>query len=93
MKVDADFVRHVAGLARLDMPADRAERFAAELSRILDYVEQIGDVEVAEVGSTDPLPRRADTPQHDVDPRALLRESAGHVGEFVQVPPVVGGDE
>ncbi|MBZ6379109.1 aspartyl/glutamyl-tRNA(Asn/Gln) amidotransferase subunit C [Pacificimonas flava] len=45
MSVDADTVRKIAHLARIKMPEERVEPMASELSNILDWVEQLGEVD------------------------------------------------
>lgn len=41
MSVDADTVRKIAHLARISLPEERVEPMAAELSNILDWIEQL----------------------------------------------------
>jgi len=49
MKVDQATVRHIAGLARIKLTRDEAERLEAELSGILDWVEQLEEVDTSGV--------------------------------------------
>ncbi|NKB16263.1 MAG: Asp-tRNA(Asn)/Glu-tRNA(Gln) amidotransferase subunit GatC [Sphingomonadales bacterium] len=49
MSVDAATVKRVAHLARIKIDDDRAEVMAGELSNILDWVEQLGEVDTAGV--------------------------------------------
>lgn len=44
MSVSADQVRHIANLARIATSDDEIERFVPELNNILDWVEQLGEV-------------------------------------------------
>jgi aspartyl/glutamyl-tRNA(Asn/Gln) amidotransferase C subunit len=93
MRFSAADVRHVAGLARLRLGPDQAERFADELTRILAYVEQLPPIAGEE--AADPagaVARRADVPQR-TDPEPLLAESVGRTGPFVTVPAVMGHGE
>ena len=46
MAVDKDVVRKVARLARLAVPEERLEPLAGELSGILKWIEQLGEVDV-----------------------------------------------
>ena len=41
MSVDANTVRHVAMLARLEISEEDLERYARDLSSVLDYVTQL----------------------------------------------------
>lgn len=49
MSVDKDTVKHVARLARIAVTDDEAERMTGELSTILDWVEQLNEVDVSDV--------------------------------------------
>lgn len=47
MKLTRDDVLKLAQLARLDLSEEEVEEFSHELSEILQYVEQLGSVDVA----------------------------------------------
>ena len=49
MSVTQDEVRKVARLARIAVPEDRLASLAGELSEILDWVDTLGEVDIAEV--------------------------------------------
>jgi aspartyl-tRNA(Asn)/glutamyl-tRNA(Gln) amidotransferase subunit C len=49
MSVDAATVRHIAKLARISVSDAEVAAFAPELSQILDWVEQLGEVDVSGV--------------------------------------------
>jgi aspartyl-tRNA(Asn)/glutamyl-tRNA(Gln) amidotransferase subunit C len=44
MSVTNDQVRHIAGLARIAMSDEELERLVPELNNILDWVEQLAEV-------------------------------------------------
>lgn len=44
MPLSIDEVEHVARLARLNLTAEEKERFAEQLSSILDYVDELGSL-------------------------------------------------
>ena len=46
MAIDAATVRKVAHLARIKTPEDRLEPLAAELNGILNWIEQLNEVDV-----------------------------------------------
>ncbi len=65
MALDKDTVRNIAVLARIEVPEDELDHLAGELSKIIGFVEQLGEVDtdgvppmtsVAEIT----LPRRED---------------------------------
>ena len=49
MSVDKATVAKIASLARIKMNDDELERMAPELSQILDWVEQLGEVDTSAV--------------------------------------------
>ncbi|MAM93850.1 Asp-tRNA(Asn)/Glu-tRNA(Gln) amidotransferase subunit GatC [Parvibaculum sp.] len=49
MSVDQKTVRHIARLARIAVRDDELEALAKELNGILDWVEQLGEVDVTDV--------------------------------------------
>ena len=50
--IDRDQVLHVARLARLDLSEAELERMAGELSKILDHVERISELDLDGVEPT-----------------------------------------
>jgi aspartyl-tRNA(Asn)/glutamyl-tRNA(Gln) amidotransferase subunit C len=49
MALDKDAVAHIASLARIRLDAAELEPLAAELSQILDWVEQLAEVDTENV--------------------------------------------
>jgi aspartyl-tRNA(Asn)/glutamyl-tRNA(Gln) amidotransferase subunit C len=47
-----DQVLHVARLARLELTDEEIERFSGELSKVLDWIEKIGELDLDEVPPT-----------------------------------------
>ena len=65
MSVTKDDVRRIAALARIAEPADRLDALTDELNGILDWVEQLNEVDVDGVepmttAAPTALPRRED---------------------------------
>ena len=96
MPVDAEEVRRIAALARLQLGSDEVERLRTELQAILDYVTVLDTVDLDEVAPTarPPLsrqPLRADDPEPSLSPRRALggapRAARGHF----RVPRVLEG--
>jgi aspartyl-tRNA(Asn)/glutamyl-tRNA(Gln) amidotransferase subunit C len=50
--LDRDQVLHVARLARLDLADDEVERMSAELSKVLDHIEKISELDLDGVPPT-----------------------------------------
>jgi aspartyl-tRNA(Asn)/glutamyl-tRNA(Gln) amidotransferase subunit C len=49
MSVDVDTVKRIARLARIAVTEDEARSLQGELSEILDWVEQLGELDVEDV--------------------------------------------
>lgn len=52
MPLTSEQVEHVAQLARLSLDADEVERFRAQLSRILGYLDKVEGLDVSGVPPT-----------------------------------------
>jgi aspartyl-tRNA(Asn)/glutamyl-tRNA(Gln) amidotransferase subunit C len=52
MKITKKEVLHVAHLARLDIDEADIDRFAGQIGTILDYVDQLKQVDTADVAAT-----------------------------------------
>jgi aspartyl-tRNA(Asn)/glutamyl-tRNA(Gln) amidotransferase subunit C len=50
--IERDQVLHVARLARLRLSDEEVERMSQELSSILDHIEKIGELDLADVEPT-----------------------------------------
>jgi aspartyl-tRNA(Asn)/glutamyl-tRNA(Gln) amidotransferase subunit C len=75
-----DQVLHVARLARLELTEEEVERFGSELSKVLDHIEKIGELDLADVEPTSHVVEienvlRADEPRPSM-PRERALESA-----------------
>lgn len=94
MSLDKATVRSIATLARIDVPEEDLEPLAGELSAILDWIEQLGEVDtegvqpmtsVAEMT----LPRRADEVTDGNYPEKVLANAPETQDGFFLVPKVV----
>jgi len=94
MTLTPEQVAHVALLARLELgPAD-LERFARQLSAILDYVDQLQQVDTAGVEPlAHPLPLRnvfrPDDPRPSLPVDEALANAPDRQGDFFAVPAVL----
>jgi aspartyl-tRNA(Asn)/glutamyl-tRNA(Gln) amidotransferase subunit C len=85
-KVDRALVLHVAKLASLSLSDSEADRFAAELARIVGYVELLDELDTRDVPPTahvalDRTPFRSDEP----------RPGLSHEDALAQAPRVEQG--
>lgn len=81
--MDTDTVNHIAGLARIGIDPGEVDGYARELSKILEFVEQMNSVDTADVA---PL-------THPQDRLLRMREDrvteADQREEFQRVAPAV----
>jgi aspartyl-tRNA(Asn)/glutamyl-tRNA(Gln) amidotransferase subunit C len=97
MSISEDQVRRVATLARLKLDAEETTRLAADLSRILDYVDKLAELDTSSVEPTSHVvaveaPFREDA----LAPRSLEQAAEEAVanaprrdGHFFAVPPII----
>ncbi|MGO9379311.1 MAG: Asp-tRNA(Asn)/Glu-tRNA(Gln) amidotransferase subunit GatC [Dissulfurispiraceae bacterium] len=52
MKLSLDEVRHIAQLSRLALSEEETELYALQLSKIIDYVEQLSNLDTSAIEST-----------------------------------------
>ncbi len=94
MSIDKDTARRAAHLARIEVAEDELEKLAGELSGILDFMEQLNEVDVSGVEpmtSVTPmrLKRRKDV-VNDGGQQAKILSNAPDAREgFFAVPKVV----
>ena len=94
MAIDAATVRKVARLARIAEPEEKLEPLARELSGILNWIEQLNEVDTdgvepmtTAVHAT--LPMREDVVTDGGDPAKVLANAPKAVKGFFVVPKVV----
>ena len=97
-KITVQQVRHVAKLARLALDDAKLERFAGQIEHILEYVDQIRQLDVEGVEPMAHALPLHNVLREDVVGPALpladvLRNAPATDGPFFLVPKVIGGDE
>jgi len=76
-----DDVRHIAKLARLNLSDDEVAKFSRELSSILDYVDQLQEVDTSNVEATAQVTGKTNSfrddvvAEQEVNPEELLATS------------------
>ncbi len=95
--LDDAAVRHVAHLARLDITEEEVTRFAEQLSSVLRYVEQLNELDTADVPpSAHALPLsnvfRSDSIRPSWTPDRALQNAPQYNKTFFQVPKVLDQD-
>lgn len=64
MKLTKDTVKHVAKLANLPLSSDEENKYSEQLSKILDYIDQLNELKL----SSNPLDSEDKVETSDVEP-------------------------
>jgi aspartyl-tRNA(Asn)/glutamyl-tRNA(Gln) amidotransferase subunit C len=93
--VDVAVVRHVASLARLELPESELTRLTEQLSRIVSYIDQLKEMPGEGLGGEAPeaTPLRADEPVPGDGQKALETNAPKFLHGYGVVPRVVGEGE
>lgn len=94
MAIDVATVRKVARLARIAEPEEKLEPLARELSGIMNWIEQLNEVDTADVEPMTTsvamtLPMREDVVTEGGDPAKVLGNAPKTAKGFFIVPKVV----
>jgi aspartyl-tRNA(Asn)/glutamyl-tRNA(Gln) amidotransferase subunit C len=92
--MDEATVRHVATLARLKLDDDEIARLAGELSKITEYIDQLGQLDLKKVEPTVHPAAELNVYRDDESQESLKRETAVENAPdseqgFFRVPPVI----
>ncbi|MBD2346545.1 Asp-tRNA(Asn)/Glu-tRNA(Gln) amidotransferase subunit GatC [Anabaena subtropica] len=95
--IDREQVRKVALLARLELTPEEEEQFTTQLGSILDYVEQLNELDVNDVIPTTRAidvsnVTREDNLQPCADREAILSSAPDQEGEFFKVPKILNAE-
>ena len=94
MSVDRDTVRRIATLARIRVEEDELEPLSKELSSILNWIEQLNEVETSDVPPMTsvedmPMKKREDVVTDGFCTEDVLANAPEREGDFYAVPKVV----
>jgi aspartyl-tRNA(Asn)/glutamyl-tRNA(Gln) amidotransferase subunit C len=94
MKIDSKEARRIAGLAHLELDDASLDRMAAEMTKILGYIEMLSAVDAAEGTATSAsgTPMRDDVMRPSVDRAAVERNAPEWRDGFFVVPAVIEGE-
>lgn len=95
--IDREQVRKVAHLARLNLEESEEEQLTTQIGRILEYVEQLSELDVAGVEPTTRAIDASNVTRSDElrvypDRDALLDEAPQPEGDFFRVPQIMAVD-
>lgn len=96
-KIDEAQVRHIATLSRLELSDEEVAAFSGQLSAILEYVEQLDQLDTDSVEPTaHPLPLRnvfrPDEPNEPLGTDRALASAPQRADSFYKTPKVIDQD-
>lgn len=91
-------VLHVARLARLEVTDEEVERFAGELSKVVDWIDKIAELDLADVEPTSHVVEvenvlREDIPAPSLPPAVALESAPDPDPRGFRVPSPGAGAE
>jgi aspartyl-tRNA(Asn)/glutamyl-tRNA(Gln) amidotransferase subunit C len=94
MALTLDEVRHIAFLARLALEPDEMERYAQQLSAVLEYASRLNEVDTAQIAPTaSVLPLKAPLRPDVVRPcpprELMLSNAPDEERGMFRVPPIL----
>lgn len=99
MKISEEEVRHVANLSKLAFSDEETAEFATTLSKIVDMVELLNEVDTDGVPITTTMADRKTVMREDVaragdDREELFKNVPQHENHYIKVPAILedGGD-
>jgi len=96
MKLSKKDVEHIAKLARLDLSEEEKSKYSSQLTKILDYIDQLQEVDVTGIEPTAQVTglenvMREDTveewPKDEVE--SALAQAPSKEGKFIKVKRVL----
>ncbi len=97
-KITAEQVTYIAGLARLSLAPDEADRMARDMDRILEWVATLEELDTSDITPTAhaielQTPVREDRAAVALDPEVAVSNAPERVGTAFSVPKVLEGEE
>ena len=95
MKIDVKVITHLEELARIELTAQEREQLAAQLDRIVRYVEKLQEVETGDISPTSTVVHRAQTrlrpdePVRGLDRDDVLDRAPDAKNGYFRVPKVI----
>jgi len=95
--IDIEQVRKVANLARLELSEDEQQQFTGQLNGILEYVQQLNELDTDGVAPTTRAIEvsnitRPDEVEVFAEREAILESAPDREEDFFKVPKIMSGD-
>ncbi|MDJ0691737.1 MAG: Asp-tRNA(Asn)/Glu-tRNA(Gln) amidotransferase subunit GatC [Xenococcaceae cyanobacterium MO_188.B32] len=96
--IDREQVKKVAYLARLDITPEEEQQFTTQLNSILDYFEQLSELDTENVPPTTRAIELSNITRSDrlnpfPDKEALIKAAPEQEGEYFRVPKILASEE
>ena len=93
MPLTIDEVEHIAKLARLELTAEQKELYRGQLSRILDYIAKLRELDTSSVpptagGGLARMELRLDRSRPGLSTETLLKNAPDAEDDQFKIPPV-----
>jgi aspartyl-tRNA(Asn)/glutamyl-tRNA(Gln) amidotransferase subunit C len=94
MKISREDIEHIAMLARLSLAEEEKELFGVQLSRILDYMEKLNELDTENIELTSHVlylsnVMREDTPKDSIPREDALLNAPDRTEKFYRVPKII----
>jgi aspartyl-tRNA(Asn)/glutamyl-tRNA(Gln) amidotransferase subunit C len=94
MRIDKKQVEHIARLARLAISEEEKELFGSQLSKVLEYIEKLNELDTKDVEPTSHVVAltnvmREDAPAASLPQEEALRNAPDRAGGFYRVPRII----
>ena len=94
MKITKEQIQHIAVLSRLNLSEEEKDLFGSQLSSILDYMDQLNELDTRETEPTSHVLSLSNVMRDDILASSLPREEAlknapSHSENFYRVPRII----
>ncbi|MGB9715785.1 MAG: Asp-tRNA(Asn)/Glu-tRNA(Gln) amidotransferase subunit GatC [Thermodesulfovibrionales bacterium] len=94
MKISREEIEHIASLARLHLSEEEKNLFGSQLSRILDYMEKLNEIDTRDIEPTSHVLPLFNVMRDDILKPSIPREVAlanapDHTDKFYRVPKII----
>jgi aspartyl-tRNA(Asn)/glutamyl-tRNA(Gln) amidotransferase subunit C len=93
MSLTAEEIEHIAKLARLELSHEQKELYREQLSKILDYIAKLRELDTTDVSPTAgggliQMPLRPDVARPSLPTQVLLQNAPETEADQFKIPPV-----
>ena len=94
MKITKEQIQHIAVLSRLNLSEEEKDLFGSQLSSILDYMDQLNELDTRETEPTSHVLSLSNVMRDDILTSSLpgeeaLKNAPSHSQNFYRVPKII----